>query len=215
MIYSFTLMLTDPEILVVSVPTDATVRGELLGDSRRWMSIWCAVRPAPTVSRRRFIIGARSWAATRWRWSSATTSSPATASACSAPRQRAAPTLFVLRQDPERYGVVRLDGDGPIDVEDEAALELRGDRPYFYDDQVLDITADWAWPAGRLRSPTSTMSTYESQAAPHELMSRGYACASTPAPAGGSSRPRTSSRSWSSGKGSIACRRSRSASATT
>ena len=103
---------------------------------------------APRGSRRRSSSGATSSATTGSRSCSATTSS--TATGCPTLLQRAAAqtsgaTLLAYRvRDPQAYGVVELDGDRAMSIEEKpkhpkSNYAITG--LYFYDSQVVDIAA--------------------------------------------------------------------------
>ena len=115
-----TLMLAGiREVLVITTPHEQDGFRRLLGDGSA-LGIRIELR-GPAAARRGWprpsSSAASSWAATPWPWPWATTSSTGTTSSEILRARRGArrgATVFAYRvRDPQRYGVVEFDADGP------------------------------------------------------------------------------------------------------
>jgi glucose-1-phosphate thymidylyltransferase len=146
-----TLMLAGiREILVISTPTDLPLYRKLLGNGKQWgLSLEYAEQPRPEGLAQAFIIG-----------KSFVGGGPVSLilgdnifyghglveSLLNAVKQKNGATIFgYWVRDPERYGVLELDGSGKV-----ISIEEKPARPksnyaavgmYFYDSQITDVAA--------------------------------------------------------------------------
>jgi glucose-1-phosphate thymidylyltransferase len=181
-----TLMLAGiRELLVISTPTDTPRFRELLGDGSAWgIEIDYAVQPKPEGLAQAFIIGRRfigSGAAALILGDNIFYGQGLSELLQRAARQQTGATVFgYYVKDPERYGVVELDGDGkPIAIE-EKPKQPRSNYAvtglYFYDNAVLDIASQLVPSARGELEITDVNAHYLRRGLLRvELMGRGYA----------------------------------------
>jgi glucose-1-phosphate thymidylyltransferase len=173
------------EVLVISTPTDTPRFEQLLGSGEQWgMSFSYAVQPDPGGLAQAFIIG-RSFVGKDpvalvlgdnifygHGFSNLVNQA--------AQRSNGATVFGYYVKDPERYGVVELDGKGKA-----VSLEEKPKKPksnyavtglYFYDNQVLDIAAALK-PSlrGELEITDVNLAYLRQNQLRVELMGRGYA----------------------------------------
>ena len=173
------------DILLISTPTDTARFRELLGDGSQWgINLSYAVQPKPGGLAEAFVIGREFVEA-----------SPSALvlgdnifyghelptmmrNACD--RSRGATVFAYQVQDPQRYGVIELNGEGRA-----VSLEEKPAHPksrfavtglYFYDEQVVEIVADLKpSPRGELEI-TDVNRAYMVRGELHaEIMGRGIA----------------------------------------
>jgi glucose-1-phosphate thymidylyltransferase len=146
-----TLMLAGiREILVISTPTDLPLYRQLLGSGRQWgISLEYAEQPRPEGLAQAFIIG-----------KSFVGGGPVSLilgdnifyghglveSLLNAVKQKDGATIFgYWVRDPERYGVLELDGSGKVISIEEKPARPRSNYAavgmYFYDSQITDVAA--------------------------------------------------------------------------
>ncbi len=146
-----TLMLAGiREILVISTPTDLPRFEELLGDGHQWgLSFRYAAQLRPEGIAQALVLGREfvgSEAVALVLGDNIFYASGLSAALQHAAMQRDGATVFAYRvRDPERYGVIELDGEGrPVAIEEKPASPRSPYAVtglYFYDNEVLDIAA--------------------------------------------------------------------------
>lgn len=173
------------EVLVISTPQDLPRFEELLGNGEQWgMQLRYAVQPSPDGLAQAFIIG-RQFVGTdpvclilgdNIFYGHGLTEQLRHAAA-----QRSGATVFgYYVQDPERYGVVELDGTNRAISLEEKPKAPRSNYAvtglYFYDNQVLDIAAGLKpSPRGELEITDVNREYLRRGQLRVELMGRGYA----------------------------------------
>jgi glucose-1-phosphate thymidylyltransferase len=136
------------ELLVISTPEDTPRFKALLADGAQWgMSIDYAVQPSPDGLAQAFLIGAPFIghdAPALVLGDNIFYGNRLSERLQAAARDLDGATLFAYRvRDPQRYGVVELDGDGrPVSIEEKPARprsHLAVTGLYFYDNDVIEI----------------------------------------------------------------------------
>ena len=206
-----TLMLAGiREILVITTPDDAPLFHRLLKDGHQWgIDIQYAMQPRPKGIAQAFVIGrdfVRKDGVALVLGDNIFYGHGLPALLQTAAARSEGATLLAYRvRDPQAYGVVELDGDRAVSIE-EKPKHPRSNYAitglYFYDSQVVDIAASLEPSArGELESRTSAARTWSGDSSGSRssgAASRG----STPEHTIRSSKPRTSSARSSIGKGS-------------
>ena len=137
------------EVLIISTPQDTPRFEQLLGDGARWgLSFRYAVQPRPEGIAQAFLVGADFIAGQRCALVLGDNifygHNLSHMMQAAAQRDRGATVFAYPVHDPERYGVVEMDGNGRA-----LSLEEKPKRPksrfavtglYFYDDRVVDLT---------------------------------------------------------------------------
>jgi glucose-1-phosphate thymidylyltransferase len=173
------------EVLVISTPQDTPRFQQLLGDGSAWgMNFEYVVQPRPEGLAQAFILG-RSFVGqdecALVLGDNIFFGHQLVTMLKSASAQPSGATVFAYQvRDPERYGVVQLDGSGRA-----VSLEEKPKQPksrlavtglYFYDNQVLDIAANLQpSPRGELEITDVNRVYMEKRELSVEVMSRGIA----------------------------------------
>ena len=137
------------EVLIISTPQDTPRFEQLLGDGARWgLSFRYAVQPRPEGIAQAFLVGADFIAGQRCALVLGDNifygHNLSHMMQAAAQRDRGATVFAYPVHDPERYGVVEMDGNGRA-----LSLEEKPKQPksrfavtglYFYDDHVVDLT---------------------------------------------------------------------------
>jgi glucose-1-phosphate thymidylyltransferase len=137
------------EVLIISTPQDTPRFEQLLGDGARWgLSFRYAVQPRPEGIAQAFLVGADFIAGQRCALVLGDNifygHNLSHMMQAAAQRDRGATVFAYPVHDPERYGVVEMDGNGRA-----LSLEEKPKQPksrfavtglYFYDDRVVDLT---------------------------------------------------------------------------
>ncbi len=173
------------DILLISTPTDLPRFRDLLGSGEQWgLSLSYAEQPSPDGLAQAFIIGRKfvgSDAVSLVLGDNIFYGHGFSEMVQRAAKQQKGATVFgYYVRDPERYGVVELDGAGKA-----LSLEEKPQRPksnyavtglYFYDNQVLDIAAGLKpSPRGELEITDVNLAYLKMGQLKVELMGRGYA----------------------------------------
>jgi glucose-1-phosphate thymidylyltransferase len=146
-----TLMLAGiREVLVITTPEDEPGFRRLLADGSQWgIEIQYALQPKPEGLAQAFVIGAdfvRGRPSCLVLGDNLIYGNGLAELLLQADRERSGATVFGYRvEDPERYGVVSIDGDGlAVDIEEKPARpksDLAVIGLYFYDDTVVERAA--------------------------------------------------------------------------
>ena len=137
------------EVLIISTPQDTPRFEQLLGDGARWgLSFRYAVQPRPEGIAQAFLVGADFIAGQRCALVLGDNifygHNLSHMMQAAAQREHGATVFAYPVHDPERYGVVEMDGNGRA-----LSLEEKPKQPksrfavtglYFYDDHVVDLT---------------------------------------------------------------------------
>ena len=137
------------DVLIISTPQDTPRFEQLLGDGARWgLSFRYAVQPRPEGIAQAFLVGADFIAGQRCALVLGDNifygHNLSHMMQAAAQRDRGATVFAYPVHDPERYGVVEMDGNGCA-----LSLEEKPKQPksrfavtglYFYDDRVVDLT---------------------------------------------------------------------------
>jgi glucose-1-phosphate thymidylyltransferase len=180
-----TLMLAGiRDILVISTPSDTPRFAELLGDGSAWgVRFSYAVQPKPEGLAQSFLIGrdfVGSDGCALVLGDNIFYGHGLSEKVQSAAARASGATVFGYQvKDPERYGVVELDGDRAVSIEEKpkqpkSSYAVTG--LYFYDNQVLDIAAELKpSPRGELEITDVNREYLKRGQLRVELMGRGYA----------------------------------------
>ena len=181
-----TLMLAGiRDVLVISTPDDLPRFGQLLGDGTQWgMSIRYAEQPVPNGLAQAFVIGRDFIAHDRVALVLGDNlfygGGLGGILRRAAERQTGATVFGYSVRDPERYGVVEIDGSGrPVDIVEKPqrpASNYAVTGLYFYDNNVVDIARDLEPSARGEYEITDVNRAYLRRGALHvELLGRGMA----------------------------------------
>jgi glucose-1-phosphate thymidylyltransferase len=180
------------EILIISTPHDLPQFERLLGDGSDFgLSLSYAAQPEPGGLAQAYIIGARfvdGQPSALILGDNIFYGHGLQALLRNAAARTEGATVFAYHvADPERYGVVTFGADGrPRTIDEKPAKPLSNwavTGLYFYDPQVIDITANLApSPRGELEITDVNRAYLERGALSVELMGRGYAWLDTGTP---------------------------------
>jgi len=173
------------EVLIISTPQDTPRFEQLLGDGTRWgLNFHYAVQPRPEGIAQAFLVGADFIAGERCALVLGDNifygHNLSHMMQAAAQRQHGATVFAYPVHDPERYGVVEMDGKGRA-----LGLEEKPKQPksrfavtglYFYDDRVVDLTRTLKPSARKELEITDLNRRYLELGELHaELMGRGIA----------------------------------------
>jgi glucose-1-phosphate thymidylyltransferase len=181
-----TLMLAGiRDILVISTPSDTPRFAELLGDGAHWgMRFQYAVQPSPGGLAQAFLIGREfvgSDGAALVLGDNIFYGHALSEQVQRAANQQSGATVFgYYVKDPERYGVIELDGDNrPVSIEEKPKTPKSNYAVtglYFYDNEVLEIArALRPSPRGELEITDVNAEYLRRGRLRVELMGRGFA----------------------------------------